>query len=151
MIFFYKISLNSKIYSLFVKTELDNPNGIIYDKWNDRLVLCYFREESQIDQVNLGDSVLSTIVRPGLNNLDGISLDASGNFYISSWGSGSFKEGFNKTGTIYKCDNSFINEPIIFSTGHQGPADIYFNIKKNELAIPLFLENKVKFISIKPG
>lgn len=146
----YKINLDTKIYSLFVKTKLDNPNGIVYDKWNNRLVLCYFREESQIDQVNLSDSALSTILRPGLNNLDGISLDAYGNFYISSWGSGSFNEGFNKTGTIYKYDISFIDEPIIFSTCHHGPADIYFNIKKNELAIPLFLEDNVKFILIEP-
>jgi len=145
----YKININLKTYSLFMKTELDNPNGIIYDKINNRLVVCYFRKKAPIDQITLDDKALSTIISTGFDNLDGIAKDAAGNFYISSWGAGSFKSGFTKQGTIYKYDNMFEMEPTIVSTGHHGPADIYFNLKDDELAIPLFLENSVKFISIK--
>jgi len=145
----YKIDINKKSYSLLVHTNLDNPNGIIYDKRNNRLVVCYFREMAVIDEIKLDNPKISTLVSSNLENLDGITQDELGNFYISSWGKGSFKEGFSKHGTIYKYDNSFKNTPEIVLTGLHGPADIYFNAHKNELAIPLFLDNEVVVNSIK--
>ena len=145
----FKINVLSKTYSLLVRTESDNPNGIVYDKFNNRLVLCYFMENAPIDKIGLEDSICSTIITTEFDNLDGIAVDESGDFYISSWGSGSFVSGFEKRGSIYKYDNMFSKEPTLVSTGHYGPADIYFNLHKKELAIPLFLENRVEFISIK--
>lgn len=145
----YQINTADQTYSLLVKTETDNPNGIVYDKSNNRLVLCHFREKATIDEIKLDDHKLTTILKTELDNLDGLGLDTSGNFYVSSWGAGSFSTGFQKTGTIYKFDNRFKNEPIIVSTGHHGPADIFFNKDKHELVIPLFLENDVKFIPLK--
>lgn len=143
----FKIDIAYQTYSLLMKTKLDNPNGIVYDKYNNRLLVCYFKEKAPIDEINLEDSTISTVVLTGFDNLDGLTLDESGNCYVSSWGSGSFATGFEKQGTIYKYDNLFINEPAIVSTGYRGPADIYFNVEKNELAIPLFLENSIKFLS----
>ncbi len=145
----FKINIASQTYSLFVKTELDNPNGIVHDKLNHRLLICYFREQAPIDEINLEDSTLSTVVFTGVDNLDGLTLDESGNCYVSSWGPGSFATGFKKQGTIYKYNHGFTKEPTIVSTEYHGPADIYFNKKKNELAIPLFLENNVKFLPLK--
>jgi sugar lactone lactonase YvrE len=142
----FKINIASQTYSLLVRTKSDNPNGIVYDKSNHRLLVCYFREKAPIDGISLEDSTISTIVLTEFDNLDGLTLDELGNCYVSSWGSGSFATGFEKQGTIYKYDNLFINEPAIVSTGYYGPADIYFNIEKNELAIPLFLEDSVKFL-----
>lgn len=144
----YKINITTQTYSVFVKTELDNPNGIIYDRRNNRLVLCYFRKNAQIDEVSLKDSKLTTIAQTKFDNLDGISMDELGNFYISSWGLGSFKTGFSREGIIYKYDNLFKEDPIIVVSNLHGPADIYYNIKRNELAIPLFLENDVMFQSV---
>jgi hypothetical protein len=144
----YKIDISNQIYTLFVKTQFENPNGIIYDKTNKRLVLCYFREHAPIDQISLADSVLSTIITTELDNLDGIALDELGNFYISSWGAGSFSTGFKEEGTIYKFDNQFRNKWIKVSTGYHGPADIYYSKEKRELIIPLFLENEVKYQSL---
>jgi len=145
----YKIDIARKRYILFVKTKLDNPNGIIYDKSSHRLVLCYFREDAQVDQITLDDSVLSTLVKPGLDNFDGIAQDEEGNFYISSWGPGSFATGFTKKGTIYKFDNSFKDKPQVFSTDHYGPADIFYAAEKNEIIVPLFLNNDVTFKTLK--
>ena len=145
----FKIDISNQTYSLFVKTQLDNPNGIIFDKINNRLTLCYFRENAPIDQISLVDSVLSSIITTEFNNFDGISLDESGNFYVSSWGFGSFSAGFKEGGAIYKFDNQFKNEPIKVSTGHHGPADIYYSKEKRELIIPLFLENDVKYQTLK--
>jgi sugar lactone lactonase YvrE len=145
----YQINIADKTYSLLVKTETDNPNGIVYDKSNNRLVLCHFREKAAIDEIKLDDHKLTTILKTGLDNLDGLGLDASGNFYVSSWGAGSFSTGFQKSGTVYQYDNQFKMKPKVVSTGHHGPADIFCNKDRHELVIPLFLENDVKFIPIK--
>ena len=145
----YKIDITDQTYSLFVKTISEDPNGIIYDKMNNRLLVCHFREKSQIDQINLSDSSASTVVLTGFDNLDGITLDEFGNCYISSWSKGNFSDGFKKEGKIFKYDNLFKQNPEVIYTGLLGPADIYYNISKNELVVPLFLENNVMFLSLK--
>ena len=145
----YKIDIANQTYSLLVRTISEDPNGIIYDKLNNRLLVCHFREKSQIDQINLKDSSTSTVALTGFDNLDGITLDESGNCYISSWAKGNFSDGFKKEGKIFKYDNLFKQKPEIIYTGLLGPADIYFNISKNELVIPLFLENDLVFLNLK--
>ncbi len=145
----YKIELSSNNYSLFEKTLFLDPNGIIYDKFNNRLLICHFRENSTIDEINLTNSKSTVVVETGITNLDGIAIDDFGNIYVSSWDTGSFANGFSNKGTIYKYNNSFSGKPEIISTGHTGPADIYFNSVKNELVVPMFLTNEVIFIPIK--
>jgi sugar lactone lactonase YvrE len=145
----YTVNIASQTYSLFVRTKSTDPNGIVYDKLNNRLLVCYTREKSPIDEISLKDSSISTVVQTGFDNLDGLTLDEQGNCYVSSWGPGSFAAGFKAVGTIYKYDNLFTEEPTIVSTGYLGPADIYFNVWKNELVIPLMLENRVSFLPLK--
>ncbi len=143
----FKINTVSQTYSLFMKTK-GGPNGIIYDKAKNRLLVCYFTEKATIDQINLKDSTISTIVSTEFTNLDGLALNEEGNCYVSVWGPGSFETGYQK-GSIYKYDNLFKEKPVIVSSGHHGPADIYFNKEKNELVIPSLLADTVEFLSLK--
>ncbi len=143
----FRINIASKTYSPFMKTH-GGPNGITYDKSKNRLLMCYFMEKAPIDEINLEDSTISTIITTEFTNLDGITLDEAGNCYISEWGPGSFESGYKKEGTIYKYDNLFKEKPIIVSSGHHGPADIYFNGEKNELVIPSLLADTVEFIPL---
>ena len=39
----FKINPNGS-YTLFAETKPESPNGILYDKWNNRLIVCYFSE-----------------------------------------------------------------------------------------------------------
>jgi sugar lactone lactonase YvrE len=144
----YKIDIDPQSYSPFMKTH-GGPNGITYDKSKNRLLVCYFMEKAPIDEINLEDSIISTLVKTQFTNLDGITLDTEGNCYISEWGPGSFGKGYTKKGKIYKYDNSFKKEPEIISSIHHGPADIYFNKEKNELVIPSLLADTVEFIPLK--
>jgi sugar lactone lactonase YvrE len=143
----FRINIASKTYSPLIKTK-GGPNGIVYDKSNNRLLICYFVEKAPIDEISLEDSMISRIITTEFTNLDGIVLDCDGNFYISEWGPGSFETGYTKKGKIYKYDNSFKKDPEIVSNVHHGPADIYFNIWKNELVIPSLLADTVEFISL---
>ncbi len=144
----YKINIASQSYSLFVKTQ-EGPNGIAYDKLKNRLLVCYFKEKAPIDEINIEDLKISTLTSTKFTNLDGITLDNEGNCYVSAWGAGSFETEFKKKGTIYKFDNSFTKKPRIVSNGFHGPADIYFNIWRNELVIPCLLSNHVISIPLK--
>jgi len=144
----YKIDIDSQSYLPFIKTKV-GPNGITYDKMNNRLLVCYFAEKATIDEISLEDSTISTLIRTEFTNLDGITLDEEGYCYISEWGPGNFESGYTKQGKIYKYDNSFKKEPELISNIHHGPADIYFNKYKNELVIPSLLADTVEFISLK--
>ena len=145
----FKINRNNKTYSLLIKTLTDSPNGIVYDRFNDRLLICYFRENSAIDEINIRESSTRTLIETHFDNLDGMTFDESGNCYISSFGQGSFSVGFKKEGTIYKYENTFKNEPLAIITDLYGPADIFYNIKKKEIVIPLFLVNDIMYLNIK--
>jgi sugar lactone lactonase YvrE len=145
----FAVNISSQTYSLLVKTKSTDPNGIVYDKSRNRLLVCYFRENAPIDEISLKDSTMSTVVQTGFDNLDGLALDELGNCYVSSWGPGSFAAKFKAVGTIYRYDNLFTEGPTIVSTGYLGPADIFFNVWKNELVIPLLLDNSVKFLPLK--
>lgn len=144
----FKINPVERNYVPFVKTRVDDPNGILFDKWNNRLIVCYFTENAPIDGISLADTAVTILVRGGLNNLDGLTQDKSGSIYVSSWGPGSFQTGFKNLGAVYRFDNQFTQGPEIVSDSLYGPADIYFNINRDELVIPLFLKNDVKFLQI---
>lgn len=141
----FEIDIPSGSHSLFVTTDPADPNGILYDQQNDRLIVCHFREEAPITAVSLKDKSITTLVNPALDNLDGLTMDGDGNIYVSSWKKGSFSAGFSNQGTIYKYDPDFKNDPEIFISGLKGPADIYYNIAKDEMIIPVFLTNQVIF------
>ena len=144
----YRININSKSYSTFWDSDLNGPNGSLYNKRTHSIIVCNFTEKALIQSINLNDSTISTLASTEFDNLDGLTIDKQGNIYVSSWAPGSFKDGFTKKGTIYKYDNSFKNTPQLIISNLHGPADIFYNTHKNELVIPLFLDNNVKFISI---
>ncbi|MCK4696293.1 MAG: T9SS type A sorting domain-containing protein [Candidatus Cloacimonetes bacterium] len=72
----------------------------------------------------------------GKHNLDGLTRDAEGNYYFSSW----------QTNSVYVIDGEFLNSPELFSSHNDDPADIYFDIENNLLVVPLFFTSQVEFI-----
>ena len=141
----FEIDIPTKTYKPFSQTGSSDPNGILYDQKHDRLIVCHFKEQAPITAVNLKDKSIVTLVPPQYVNLDGLAIDEAGNIYVSSWGKGSFQAGFLEGGTIYKFDPDFKNDPEVYMSALKGPADIYYNIAKNEMIIPVFLANQVIF------
>lgn len=136
----YKIYTSAQTYTDFVISGIQSPNGLLYDSGNNRLLLCSFRNNSPIQAVQLSDSSVTTVKTTNLRNLDGLAGDHDGNYYVSAWG----------TGSVYRFDNQFVNAPVIISSGHSGPADIYFNPNHSQLVVPNFNANSLTFITINP-
>ena len=135
----YKVRINDMTYTTFVNSGLGWPNGIMYDVPNDRLlVLSCGLPNRPILAVNMQDSTVSTVVNTNKNANDGITADNNGNTYFASW----------STGKVYRYDESFTNPPEIVSSGHSGPADIFFEKQSNILAVPNTNSNSVDFIQI---
>ena len=135
----YKISINNMTYTTFVSSGLGWPNGIIFDSINNRLlVLNGGLPDNPLIAVSLEDSTTSTVVETGFNAIDGLTTDNNGNTYFSSWVSDK----------VYRYDESFTNPPEVISSGHNNPADIFFNKLNNILAVPNFNANTVDFIPI---
>ncbi|MCD4683191.1 MAG: FG-GAP-like repeat-containing protein [Bacteroidales bacterium] len=135
----YKVNINDLTYSTFVSAGLGWPNGIMYDMANNRLlVLSCSLPNRPLLAVNMEDSTVSTVVNTGTNANDGITADNYGNTYFASW----------SNGKVYRYDESFTNPPEVVSSGHSGPADIFFNKLNNILAVPNTNSNSVDFIPI---
>ena len=135
----YKVRISDQAYSTFVDSGLNLPNGILFDKRNNRLlVMSEGGVNAPIIAVNIEDSTIYTVVYTNLYLTDGLSEDAYGNIYVSSWSSNS----------VYRYDSTFSNPPEVISVGHSGPADIFFNKLDNILAVPNFHSNSVDFIPI---
>jgi hypothetical protein len=138
----YKIRLSDYNISTFVTSGLSAPNGILFDARNNRLlVISEDGYQNPLFSVSLQDSTLTTMVLLQLTNCDGLAEDDERNIYFSSW----------TTGAIYRYDPDFVNPREQISSGYGGPADIYFNKKLSEVAVPVFNSNRVKLLPLDVG
>ena len=135
-----KVNIQSHAYSTFVTGLTRNPNGILFDEPNNRLLLCSFGYNIPILAISLEDSTVSVVANTTLGQCDGFANDKFGNYYISSW----------LTSSIYKFDSVFSNPPELFYTNSGDPVDISYNSIDNILAVPLMNANAVVFLPIAP-
>jgi sugar lactone lactonase YvrE len=135
----YKITNHTP--SVFVSQDLDYPNGMMYDQSRNRLlILSVMGPGAPILAVDLEDSSLSTVVVTGLSGTDGITMDSEGRVYVSEW-----------TGdTTRRYDNDFSLPPELFSTGHDDPADIYYDSVNDLLVVPNFSSHTLDFLQVNP-
>lgn len=136
----------NKIYRVDIATGNFNvmasppqtPNGIIYDGANNRLVYVEWGNNADINAVSMADSSITELVATNLSNIDGVCMDASGNFYVSSWGADA----------IHSFNNDFTVGPSTVVTGMDGPADLYLHQGDNVIGIPNSGNNTVVFFDL---
>jgi len=136
----HKVSLKTKEYTTLT-TISGGPNGLLYDRSNNSLLICNSGSNAKIFSYNLATSVLTTLVTTKFSDLDGLARDNCGNIYVSSWG----------TNSVYAYDAQFKNPPTVVSKGHNGPADISINAQSQILAIPNFDANSIALINLNKG
>ncbi|MBD3170045.1 MAG: T9SS type A sorting domain-containing protein [candidate division Zixibacteria bacterium] len=135
----FKVDPVNHSYSIFVGSGLSNyPQDIVFDRFNNRLVLACYTTRAPILTIDISDSTVSEPFNYFPGNLDGISIDAEGNFYISS----------HQGGGIWKIDNTLEGDPELISTGHNEPAGLDVNFRDNILAVPNFRGHTMDLIPL---
>ena len=134
----FKINITSVTFSEIANGLVQSPNGIIFDSANNRCVFVNWGSNAPIKAINLTTNAVTTVLATSLSNIDGISRDASGNYYISTWGSQS----------VMRYDSAFANAPTSIATGLSNPADIFVNVTDNVLGIPNAGNNTVTFVNL---
>ncbi|HUV67487.1 MAG TPA: SMP-30/gluconolactonase/LRE family protein [Sedimentisphaerales bacterium] len=130
----YKIRLSDYSYSTLVD-PIVWPNGLLYDKRNDRLLACGSTTRN-IYSVDREDGSLTVITQVENGHLDGLAEDSAGNIYVSAQG----------PDVVYRYDGAFSGPPQVVSRGHDLPADIFYNKPDNVLAVPNIGGVSVDFI-----
>ena len=134
----YKINIAAQTYAVIASNLTQSPNGIIFDSANNRCIFVNWGSSAPIKAINLGSNSVSTLTSTSLTNCDGIAADNQGNYYVSNWGT---------PATIKKFNNAFSGVPVTLVTpGLSSPADIFYNLTGDTLAIPNSGNNTVTFI-----
>jgi len=133
----YKVNTSDSSHITLVSSGINLPNGLEFDFANDRLLLINEGgANAPIISIDKNTGETTTLVETNISQTDGLTIDNNGNTYFSSWA----------TGKVYMYDPEYNNPPEVFSTGHAGPADIYFDEYNDLLAVPNFNSNSVDFI-----
>jgi hypothetical protein len=137
-----KVRISDQTYSVFVDGQgISQPNGIFYDKPQNRILVCSYRANSPIQAISLVDTTVSTLVTTSLSYCDGITKDKYGNCYVTSW----------HTNRIYLFDSTFSGPPRSVYSNSCGPADISYDVKHGMLAIPLQSCNSWYLLPVTPS
>jgi|GEM_PF-1072578 len=124
--------------SLF-SSEIPDVNGLYYDPFNKRLLALTSANGGSICFIDPHTAVLEHLIIPlGMKGLDGLTRDAAGHWYFSSW----------QEQAVYRCEADFATTPVVVAEGLRGPADIC--VVGNTLAIPEFDANRVRMVSVVP-
>lgn len=137
----YKIVIATATSSAIATGLGQSPNGIVYDQANNRCVFANWGSNAPIKAIDLTSFAVTTLITTANNNIDGISRDAAGNYYISTWG------GQN----VLRYDSAFANPPVSVASGLSNPADIFINTVDNVLGIPNSSNNTVTFVNLALG
>lgn len=130
----FKIRLSDLSYSTLVD-PIVWPNGLYYDRHNDRLLACGSTTRN-IYSVDRDDGTLTFITQAEAGHLDGIAQDSAGNIYISAQG----------VNFVYRYDSAFSQPPETVYRSSELPADIFYNKRDNILAVPNILDVSVNFV-----
>ncbi len=127
----FKIDPKTQEYWEYVNLgDFTLPNGLLYEKEKNRILVCIDDENPPILALNLSDSTITTLITTNLAGSDGIAKDRDGNYYVT---------GYELSG-IYKYDPDFVDDPeLIF----EGNAIIYptYNEEHNSLLFTYYLDD----------
>lgn len=132
----FKFDLHAQKQYTLVSSGLSSPNGLLFDTQENRLLVCSFIPKSPILAINTSSGEVTTITTTTLGYLDGITSDGAGNIYVSSWGANA----------VFRFAADFMLPPERVVSDLNGPADIFYNITTNTLAIPQMNRNEVTFV-----
>ncbi len=132
----HKISIANQTDTIIATGLPQSPNGIIFDDANNRCVFVNWGSNAPIKAINLSTFAVTTIIATTLSNCDGVARDGQGRYYVSNWGNQS----------VVRYDSDFVAPPTTVGTGLSSPADIFYDVTHDILAIPNSGNNTVTFL-----
>lgn len=121
----YRVCPSAGTFNIMCTTTY-TPNGIIYDGANNRCVFVNWGTNARVQAMSLADSSVSTLYTTTTSNIDGITRDAAGYWYITTWGGTALR----------RFDPAFSASPVSVMTGLSNPADIDINAAGDSIGIP---------------
>ena len=114
------------------------PNGVVVDVEGGRAVVVCWGGNADVLAVDLVSGEVSTLVDgTGLGNLDGIDVDGSGRYYVSSWSPARI--------TRYSADFTDAETVADGTDGLSSPADISYAIELDTLGVANSGNSQVTF------
>lgn len=137
----YKVNISAVSFTLLANTTY-TPNGIIYDGANNRCVFVNWGSTARVQAVDLTNANITNLYTTATSNIDGITRDLQGNWYITTWGGNALR----------RFDPTFSAAPTTVMTGLTSPADIDINTAGDSIGIPNSgSNNNVVFYVIPPA
>lgn len=140
----YEIDVNTNSYNVILKDA--GANGLLFEGQNNRLL---FTDDtfpggasavSSIDLTNYNVSRMLWYINTD-NILDGLTIDHMGNYYISCW---------SDPNRIYRLEPGSQTRTVAYNAVNaqdgMGAADIFYDLQKNLMIVPLMNINDVEFI-----
>lgn len=121
----FRVNTATGAFNLMATTT-KTPNGIYYDGAHQRLVFVTWGSAAAVQALSLTDSTVSTLRTTSLSNIDGITRDHEGRWYVAAWGNNG----------LHQLDSGFTQAPVSVRTGLNSPADIAINAAGDSIAIP---------------
>lgn len=82
----YRINPTTNSYYALLTNMSETPNGIVYDETNERCVIaCWGGSAPVLAMSILPPYNLTTVMNTSLGNVDGISRDQNGYYYLAAW------------------------------------------------------------------
>ncbi len=134
----YRINIDKRSFEI-IDTTINTPNGLYFDKKNNRMLICNTIDSCSIYQYDLKTGKLSTIVHTSYPHLDGLTMDKKGTIYVTSWSADW------KNSLLLKYDGEKFTEIL---TNKHGMADIEFNKKTNSIDIANYFDNSVTHLKL---
>jgi sugar lactone lactonase YvrE len=134
--------LAAPVLTTLVPTTANQPNGVLWDARNNRLLVLSWGANASIYSYRFSDSDYAPLLATNFGNFDGLSFDCDGNLYFSSWSPSSAIK--------------FVSYPIQSTSaisnftvsGLASPADITYNRLDNEIAVPNSGNSSLSFQSV---
>lgn len=114
--------------------QLSGPNGVTWDAANNRLLIVSFAANN-IMSWRPGEQTPTSVVS-GPGQFDGVEVLEDGRVLVSSWADS----------TVHVLEAGALR-PLI--TGVPAPADIGVDTRRNRVAVPLFMGNRVELWEIR--
>ncbi|TND10130.1 MAG: hypothetical protein FD123_378 [Bacteroidetes bacterium] len=121
----FRINTQTNAFNLMTSTTY-SPNGIYYDGANNRCVFVNWGSNARVQAMSLADSTISNLYTTSTSNIDGITRDQAGYWYITTWGGNALR----------MFDPTFSAAPTSVMTGLSNPADIDINAAGDSIGIP---------------